>query len=491
MNKSDLLMQSRRRFNTMQRKVLSKAIDYATEKHTGQKRASGDAYITHPLSVAAILIDWGQDLDTVIAGVLHDTVEDTGATLEDISDTFGETAAFLVDGVTKMTAVRRGMRGIDSYLPQTRDNLSKLLIAVGQDPRVLIIKLADRLHNLRTLKYLSEEKQQKIAKESLEVFARLADRLGMGKVRVEMEEIAFSYIDPKRYQYLRKLAKKRLSRAYARMDDIKTEISRELDNQKIKHTIDGRIKSIYSLHKKLAKCNEDINEIYDLLAIRIIVKDSAQCYRAMGIIHQLYNPIVQKIKDYIATPKPNGYQSLHTTAITKDEQIIEFQIRSSTMHEFAENGLAASFHYNEQKLSKNYFKRKKVTTVPEHLNWIRELKETAELIKEGAPIEDVKVDLFGDRIFVYSPKGDIYDLPEGSFPLDFAYAVHTELGQSAHSFLVNNKIARFNQVLKNGDVVEVRTNKNVKPKSDWIKTTKTSKARNKIKARLRHAQKEI
>lgn len=485
MNKSDLLMRSRRTFNALQRKTLSRAIDYATQKHTSQKRASGEDYITHPLSVAAILVDWGQDLETVIAGVLHDTVEDTGATLPDIEEKFGTTAAFLVDGVTKMTAVRRGMRGIDSYLPQTRDNLSKLLIAVGQDPRVLIIKLADRLHNLRTLQYLTEEKQQKIAKESLEVFARLADRLGMGKVRVEMEEIAFSYIDPKRYNYLRKLVKKRLFKAYIRMDSIKKEIGAELDSQRIKYTIDGRIKSIYSLHKKLAKCNEDIDEIYDLLAIRIIVKNSANCYTTMGVIHQLYNPIVQKIKDYIATPKPNGYQSLHTTVITGDEQIIEFQIRSEQMHEFAENGLAASFHYNEQKLTKNYFKRKTVTAVPEHLNWMSELKETAELIRDGVPIEEVKVDLFGDRIFVYSPKGDIYDLPEGSFPLDFAYAVHTELGQSAHSFLVNSKIARFTQELQNGDIVEVKTNKNVRPKSDWIKSTKTSKARNKIKARLR------
>lgn len=485
MDKTELLRLSRRRFNPLQRKQLSKAIDFATQKHEGQKRLSGDNYITHPLCVAAILIEWNQGLESVITGVLHDTVEDTDTALIDIEERFGRDIAFLVDGVTKVTAVRTGMRGIDSYLPQTSDNLSKLLIAVGKDPRVLVVKLADRLHNLRTLQHLPPEKQQKIARESLQIFARLADRLGMGRVRVEIEEISFSYLEPKRYIYLRKLTKKRISKAYARLDGIKQAVSTELSNQKIKHTIDGRIKSIYSLHKKLAKYNEDIDEIYDLLAIRIIVKDQAQCYKAMGVIHQLYQPIVVKIKDYIATPKTNGYQSLHTTAKTDEGQAIEFQIRSEQMHDFAEHGLAASFHYNEQKLSKNYFKRKSVSEVPDQLNWTGELQEAANLIQQGAPIEEVKVDLFGDRIFIYSPKGDIYDLPDGSFPLDFAYAVHTDLGETAQTFVINGKIARFTQPLKSGDTVEVRTNKNVKPKSDWIKTVKTSKARTKIKAKLK------
>ncbi len=453
MDKSELIRLSRRRFNPLQRKTLSRSINFATNKHTGQKRLSGEDYIMHPMNVAAILIEWNQDLDTVIAGVLHDTVEDTQTSLAEIEEQFGKNVAFLVDGVTKVSAIRSGMRGIESYLPQTRDNLSKLLIAVGQDARVLVIKLADRLHNLRTLEYLPPEKQQKIARESLEIFARLADRLGMGRVRVEIEEIAFSYLEPKRYAYLKKLSKKRISKAYARLDGIKQEISDELTNQKIKHTIDGRIKSIYSLHKKLAKYNEDIDEIYDLLAIRIIVRDTAQCYKTMGVIHQLHQPIVEKIKDYIASPKTNGYQSLHTTVKTRDGQVIEFQIRSQQMHDFAEHGLAASFHYNEQKLSKNYFKRKTVSAVPGHLDWTSELKEAAQLIQGGAPIEEVKVDLFGDRIFVYSPKGDIYDLPDGAFPLDFAYAVHSELGETAQTFLVNSKIVRFNHLLQSGDIV--------------------------------------
>lgn len=485
MNKTDVLKQARNRFSSSERGVLAQAIDFATDKHQGQLRLSGEPYITHPLSVACILISWNQDLQSVIAGVLHDTVEDTDSTLQEIEEQFGQDVAFLVDGVTKVSAVRQGMRPIQSYLPQTRDNLSKLLIAVGRDVRVLVIKLADRLHNLRTLEYLPEEKQKKIAAESLEIFARLADRLGMGQTRVEIEDIAFRYIDPKRYAQLQKLSKKRIYKAYGRLNEIKQEVGDALKSHKIKHTIDGRIKSIYSLHKKLAKYNQDFDEIHDLLAIRVIVKDRAACYRAMGIIHELYQPILHKIKDYIATPKTNGYRSLHTTVKTDDGQIIEFQIRSRQMHDFAEHGLAASFHYNEQKLSKNYFKRHSVSAVPDTLDWTRELQSAAQLIQDGVPIEEVKVDLFGDRIFIYSPNGDIYDLPEGAYPLDFAYAVHSELGDTAASFIVNGKIARFTQQLKNGDTVEVKTSSKTKPKSDWLKTTKTSKAKAKIKAKLR------
>lgn len=487
MDKDELLKQARDRFSFMQRAKIERAIDFATVKHIGQLRASGEQYITHPLSVASILIDWQVDLDSIIAAILHDTLEDTNTSLQEIEDNFGKDIAFLVDGVTKVSAARKGMREINSYLPKTRDNLSKFLIAIGKDSRVLVIKLADRLHNLRTLKYLSPEKQHKIADESLEVFARLADRLGMGRVRVEIEEISFSYLEPKRYAYLRRLTKKRVAKAYARLDEVKTEVGNQLKAQKIKHKIDGRIKSIYSLHKKLTKYDEDINEVYDLLAIRIIVSSKSGCYKTLGILHNLYQPIVHKIKDYIASPKTNGYQSLHTTVKTSDDQIIEFQIRTEQMHDFAENGMAASFHYNEQKLSKNYFKRRSVSALPDHLDWTSQLKQTAKLVQEGTPIEDIKVDLFGDRIFIYSPDGDIYDLPEGSFPLDFAYAVHSDLGESAKTFIVNGKIARFDHELHSGDVVEVKISKSNHPKSDWLKNVKTAKARNKIRATLKQS----
>lgn len=491
MTKTDVMAKARKRFGSSARSKISNAIDFATEKHQGQLRLSGEPYITHPLSVACILLDWGLDIDSVIAAVLHDTVEDTGATLTEIESRFGPDVAFLVDGVTKVSAVRQGMRPIDSYLPQTRDNLSKLLIAVGQDVRVLVIKLADRLHNLRTLEYLPPEKQVKIAAESLEIFAKLADRLGMGRVRVEIEELSFQYLEPKRFMQLQRLTKKRVAKAYARLDVVKKEVDNALNTHKIKHSIDGRIKSIYSLHKKLAKYDEDISEIHDLMAIRIIVNNKSQCYQVMGIVHELYQPIVHKIKDYIASPKTNGYRSLHTTVKTANEQIVEFQIRSKQMHEFAEHGLAASFHYNEQKRSKNYFKRRAASSAPDSDNWTRELQTAAQLIKDGVPIDEVKVDLFGDRIFVYSPDGDIYDLPEGAYPLDFAYAVHSDLGDNAQGFMVNGKIARFTQELQNGDLVEIKTSATTKPKSDWLKTVKTSKARSKIKAKLRAQNKEV
>ena len=488
MDKAELTRIARRHLNPLQRITLGKAIDYAAEKHAGQKRASGDDYITHPLAVAAILIEWQLDIDTVLAGVLHDTVEDTETSLDDIAKRFGAKVAFLVDGVTKMTAARQGMRQIDSYLPQTRDNLSKLLIAVGQDARVILIKLADRLHNLRTLEYLPVEKQQKIAAESLEIFARLADRLGMGRVRVEIEEISFSYLQPKRYQQLRRLSKKRISKAHARFEKIKNEVSIELGKHKIKHSIDGRIKSIYSLHKKLAKYDESLDEIYDLMALRVVVKNKADCYRVLGILHNHYQPMVNRIKDYIASPKPNGYQSLHTTVNTDIKQVVEFQVRTEKMHDFAEHGLAASFHYNEQKQTKNYFLRRKTQPAPQHTAWVAELQDTARALREGVAIDDLKIDLFGDRIFVYSPKGDIYDLPEGAYPLDFAYSVHSDVGDHAQTFLVNGAIARFTQQLASGDTVEVKTNKAARVKKDWLKSVKTSKARNKIKAALQKAK---
>ncbi|MBR3252799.1 bifunctional (p)ppGpp synthetase/guanosine-3',5'-bis(diphosphate) 3'-pyrophosphohydrolase [Candidatus Saccharibacteria bacterium] len=337
---------------------VKKAVEMATKAHEGQFRKTGEPYIIHPLAVKKILEDWGMDEDTVIAGVLHDTVEDTDIALNDIKDEFGESVAFLVDGVTKLSTARNGMRDIDTYLPETKDNFLRLMIALGDDIRVLIIKLADRLHNLRTLSALPPDKQKKIAKESLEVFAPLADRLNMGLLRVEMADLSFKYVDPKRYEYLKDLIEKYNKQAARSLKKIEGEVGEALKKEKIKFTISGRVKSVYSLHKKLAKHNQNINEIYDLTALRIIVDDITTCYLVLGIIHSLYTPMNGRIKDYIAMPKQNGYQSLHTTVITKDKHIVEFQIRTKEMHEFAERGLAASFYYNEQKLTENYKKGK-------------------------------------------------------------------------------------------------------------------------------------
>lgn len=466
---------------------LEHAIEYARDKHTGQKRKSGEPYIIHPLHVAYNLIDWEMDIDTVIAGVLHDTVEDTSATLAEIESMFGRDVAFLVDGVTKVSQARAGMRDLSSYLPQTKDNLSKLLIAVGQDVRVIIIKLADRLHNLSTLQHMPEDKQKKIARESLEVFAPMADRLGMGRVRMQIEELAFSFLDPKEFKNLQILMKKRLGKSTRKLGAVRAEVEKELQKNGIDFEINGRVKSIYSLHKKLKKVDNNIDDIYDLMALRIIVSKKEDCYRILGILHSMYQPMIARIKDYIAVPKPNGYQSLHTTVITPNEQIVEFQIRTQDMHDYAERGLAASFHYHEQKSQKAYAKSKKPASLPAELQWITQMQEIALRLRDGEEIsqEQLNVDLFGNRIFVYSPKGDIYNLPEGALPLDFAYLVHTDIGKHAYSFRVNGNIHAFDKPLHNGDVVEVITRKSSMPKQAWQDLVTTAHARDKLRMQLR------
>lgn len=488
MKKRELLVKAEPHYDEEQLLELEHAVEYATKKHEGQKRKSGEPYIIHPLAVADTLIDWGMDIDTVLAGVLHDTVEDTDATLDEIENLFGHDVAFLVDGVTKVSQARAGMRDLNSYLPQTKDNLSKLLIAVGQDVRVIIIKLADRLHNLSTLQHMSPEKQQKIARESLEVFAPLADRLGMGRVRMQIEELAFSYLDPAEFQKLKGLVRKRLGRSTRRLGYVREEVEKELRKHGIEFEINGRVKSIYSLFKKLGKVDGNIDDIYDLMALRIIVKDKEACYRVLGILHALYQPMISRIKDYISVPKPNGYQSLHTTVITPNKQIVEFQIRTYDMHEYAERGLAASFHYHEQKSSKDYLKRKQnLADLPSQLQWITQLQEVASRLSNGDDIsrDQLNIDLFGNRIFVYSPNGDIYNLPEGALPLDFAYLVHSDIGKHAYSFKVNGSIHPFDKPLQNGDMVEVVTRTLSLPKKAWLDLVTTGHAREKLRTQLK------
>ena len=469
---------------------IKEAITLATKAHEGQFRKSGDPYITHPLAVMKIVEDWGMDEDTIIAAVLHDTVEDTSVTLQEIKDQFGEQVAFLVDGVTKLSTARSGMRDLDTYLPQTKSNLLRLLVATGSDIRVLIIKLADRLHNLRTLSALPPDKQKKIAKESLEIFAPLADRLNMGRLRVEMADIAFSYVDPRRYEELRNLIEEYNTSAEKTIQKIKKEVSEALGREKIKFQMSGRVKSVYSLHKKLAKHNQNMGEIYDLTALRIIVSDITDCYLALGVIHSLYMPMSGRIKDYIAMPKQNGYQSLHTTVITKDKRIVEFQIRTKEMHEYAERGLAASFYYNEQKLTENY-KTGKIQHLPTNLLWITELQDTAAKLRAGKKIDikKLRLNLFADKIFVYTPKGDIIDLPKGSLPLDFAYRLHSEIGEHVIGVKINGKIKSLNTKLKHGDVVEIMTSKNKTARASWFDKIFTAHARQKLRAQLGNSNK--
>lgn len=466
---------------------LAHSIDFATKAHLGQTRKSGEPYIIHPLAVASTLVEWGMDIDSVLAGVLHDTIEDTEATAEEIEALFGGDVAFLVEGVTKVSQARAGMQDLVNYLPQTKDNLSKLLIAVGQDVRVIIIKLADRLHNLSTLQHMSPEKQIKIARESLEVFAPMADRLGMGRVRMQIEELAFSYLDPIEFNQLQAKMKKRLSKSTRKLGDVKIDVEAELKKNHIPADINGRVKSLYSLHKKLKKVDGNIDDIYDLMALRIVVESKEDCYRVLGLLHGMYQPMISRIKDYIAIPKPNGYQSLHTVVITPAKQIVEFQIRTYEMHEYAERGLAASFHYHDQKNSKAYLKKRGSATLPTHLQWITQLQEIATRLRNNEDISEAQlnIDLFGNRIFVYSPKGDIYNLPEGALPLDFAYLVHSDIAKNAYSFRVNGKMHPFDKPLQNGDVVEVVTRKLSLPRHAWLDLVTTTHARTKLRAQLK------
>lgn len=502
MEKGELLTLAKKFYTSNEVERLEMAVDFATEKHEGQFRKSGEAYITHPLKVSGILIDWGMDIDSVVAGVLHDVVEDTETPLSEIEEKFGENVAFLVDGVTKVGIARSGMGNLETYLPQTKDNLSKLLIAVGQDVRVVIIKLADRLHNVQTLQYMSPEKQKKIARESLDVFARIADRLGMGRVRMQIEETAFSYLKPKEYNRLKNEMRKRLGKSTRKLGRVREEVEKALTDAGIEFEISGRVKSVYSLYKKLKKTGGDIDRVYDLMALRIIVKSNDDCYRVLGILHSIYRPMIERIKDYVSMPKPNGYRSLHTTVITPSKLIAEFQIRTEEMHEFAERGLAASFHYHEQKSSSAYLngatskERTSAFSRPEvkgngglsnELQWIVQMQEVAQRLRDGEDVdaEQLQIDIFGDRIFVYSPKGDIYNLPEGALPLDYAYMVHSNIGKHAYAFRVNDKIHAFDKPLEAGDVVEVITRKTSYPKADWLDLVKTSHARIKLRAQLR------
>ena len=469
---------------------IKRAVSMAKKAHDGQFRKTGEPYIVHPLAVKKILEEWGMDEDTIIAGILHDTVEDTNLTLDDIKREFGDSVAFLVDGVTKLSTARNGMRDIDTYLPETKDNFLRLLIALGDDIRVLIIKLADRLHNLRTLSALPPDKQKKVAKESLEIFAPLADRLNMGRLRVEIADLSFKYVDPRRFEELKTLIEKYNKSAEKSLKKIEQEVATALTKEQINFKISGRVKSVYSLHKKLAKHNQNMGEIYDLTALRIIVDDVTTCYLTLGVIHSLYTPMNGRIKDYIAMPKQNGYQSLHTTVITKDKRIIEFQIRTKEMHEYAERGLAASFYYNEQKLTENY-KKGKIEHLPTNLLWISELQMTAAKLREGKKVDlkKLKLNLFADKIFVYTPKGDIIDLPKGALPLDFAYRLHSEIGDHVVGVKVNGKMSNLGKKLEQGDVVEILTSKNQTPKTSWLDRIITPHARAKLQRALNKPEK--
>jgi GTP pyrophosphokinase len=461
--------------------LLQLAYDVAERAHAGQFRLSGEPYITHPLAVACKLAELRLDEETIIAGLLHDVPEDTNITIAEIRKDFGNDVAKLVDGVTKLGTLK--YRGMERYV----ENLRKMFVAMAQDIRVIIIKFADRIHNLETLQFLPKpEKRLRIALESLEIYAPIANRLGMGGIKGEIEDLAFPFVKPKEYAETKRALKQRLGNITGLLDDVMNTLAFDLRKHDV-HPIDihGRQKHLYSLYRKLQRPDiaGDVTKVYDLVAIRIITTGIADCYAALGVVHSLWRPLPGRVKDFIAQPKPNGYQSIHTTVFGPRGLPLEIQIRDKEMHRLAEFGIAAHWHYDESGKPKRAVKK-----MNEQLRWVRELSKWQHEIKdEGQYLEALKIDVFHNRIFCFTPKGDVIDLPEGATPVDFAFAVHSDLGSRIAGARINGKYENVTTALKSGDVVDVVIDKNRRtPNADWLPHVKTRLARE----RIRRAQKD-
>ena len=449
---------------------LEEVYRFAEDLHKDQYRKSGEAYIIHPLSVAIILAELGMDEKAVAAGLLHDVVEDTNCKRSGIADHFGEDVAFIVNGVTKLSKLEcnsKEERQLESY--------RKMFLSMAEDVRVVMIKLADRLHNMRTLRFQSEEKQRAIAQETLEIYAPIANRLGISKVKWELEDLCLRYLEPDAfYDLVERIAMKRDEREEY-IQNIISQMTKELDKVEIKAEISGRPKHFFSIYNKMKKQNKDLDELYDLIAVRLLVDSVKDCYAALGIVHTLWRPIPMRFKDYIAMPKPNMYQSLHTTVIGPNGDPFEIQIRTYEMHHTAEYGIAAHWIYKESG-------GREISKDNSQLSWLEQIKEMQSEASDSKDfLSSLKIDLFSDTVFVFSPKGEVYELPQGSGPLDFAYKVHSGVGNSCMGAKVNKKIVPLDYQLKNGDIVEILTSKQAKPSLDWVNMCKTSQARNKIR----------
>jgi len=448
--------------------LLRRAFDFAAEQHRTQLRQSGDPYLSHPLEVAHILADMKLDITTLCAALLHDVVEDTRVSAQRISERFGPDIAVLVEGVTKINR-------LDLLAPEARqaENVRKMLLAMVNDVRVVVVKLADRLHNMRTLSFLSPEKQQRIARETLDIYSPIAHRLGMGVIRGELEDIAFSYLEPEAYQQLQNTVVAKRKEFEAFLTELKDTIRKRLDENGITAEVDGRVKRLYSIHQKSLRQHRTVDQIYDLLAVRIITDTIRNCYAALGVIHQVWRPVPGRFKDYIAMPRPNLYQSLHTTVIYSG-QTFEVQIRTQEMHRIAEQGVAAHWRYKDGK-DVSDADDQRILWMRQLIEWVKEMQEPSEFMST------LKVDLYPEEVYAFTPKGKVLALPRGATPVDFAYAVHTEVGNQCIGAKVNGQIVPLRHSLANGDVVEVLTQRGHVPSRDWLNFVRTSRARSKIR----------
>lgn len=494
-----------------EKEQVKKAYTFAEQAHSGQKRYSGEPYMNHLASVGEIIASMGMGVRTVTAGLLHDTIEDTEVTPEDIKREFGEEILFLVDGVTKLSSVR--YYGTDRH----NESLRKLFVATSQDIRVLIIKLSDRLHNMQTLCHIPPEKQIRIARETLEIYVPVAHRLGMGKIRKELEDLCFIYVYPEEYQKTKQLLESKTGKSQDILEKERKILQKKLaDSKLLDFNTSFRIKGLFSLYHKLKRKGWDINSVYDLLAMRVIVSNVEDCYKTLGIIHELWRPLPGRMKDYIAFPKPNGYKSIHTTVTTKNGIIMEIQIRTRKMHHEAEFGVASHIIYKDTTTGTQSASSKFVNLIPslfkpftmrsttntnlaaaeakstaDHRSkiprWISQIGQTytdKTKFSTAEFIEDTKRDFFSNRIFVFTPAGDVVDLPVGATPIDFAYAIHSEIGNHTAGAWINKKLVQLDTELKNGDIVEIDTKKSAKPTNKWLIVAKTALARRHIKTAL-------
>ena len=455
--------------------LAARAYDFAKKAHEGQRRATGEPYINHAVETAKTVSAWKLDENAIAAALLHDVAEDTNCTLDDVQKEFGDEIVFLVAGITKLGKIK--YRGIEAQI----ENMRKMVLAMAEDIRVVLIKLADRLHNMKTLSVMPNQKQKRIALETAEIYAPLAYRLGMQNLSGHLRDLAMPFLNPKEYGWLLENVKDHYESRVAYLERVKPTIESSLRENGIhQFRIDFRAKRYSSLYNKLLRYNMDIDSIYDLVALRLIVPSVNDCYAALGVIHSLWPPMPGRIKDYIAMPKPNGYRSIHTTVFCFDNKITEFQIRTQQMHEEGEFGIAAHWAYKEHKSSQELIKN------AQELTWVKQLRQWQEHFSDSKQfMESLKIDFFRDRIFVVTPRGEVIDLPAGATPIDFAYRIHTEVGNSCVGAKINGKIVPLEFELRSGDVVHILTQKNKKPSESWLRFAKTAAARDHIRGAVR------